>query len=59
MLYALIEDESLARTSAIAVNLPPSDTKRWVALAQGRGRRRRAQRRDHSRGSLLPLCAVG
>jgi hypothetical protein len=31
MLYDLTEDESLARTSAIAVNLPPPDTKRWVA----------------------------
>src|ERR1700682_3062252 len=31
MLYDLIKDESLPRTSAIAVNLPPPDTKRWVA----------------------------
>src|SRR6202049_3323839 len=31
MLYYLTEEESLARTSAIAVNLPSPDTKRWVA----------------------------
>src|SRR5437016_4289061 len=30
-LYELFENEILARTSATAVDLPPPDTKRWVA----------------------------
>jgi hypothetical protein len=28
---ALLEDETLARTGAIAMDLPPPNTKRWVA----------------------------
>jgi hypothetical protein len=30
-LYELLDSEILTRTSAVAIDLPPPDTKRWVA----------------------------
>jgi len=54
-LYNLLGSEILPR----AIDLPPPDTKRWVARRKAVICQRRTQRRHKSRGSLPALRAVG